>query len=427
MSRYARGLFFAMEDAEVTEATPEMDAELQSDIGEIVEDAGDISEDTDVLDSAMEDLDALDDISDVMEESVESGEGLDEDAAEIAQIAVESIYRRLGLRRNTSMPSLESFGSTSTRVHATKIAMEGIGETVINGLKAAGKKIYEMIMAVVNFFKKLSKGVVGLQRAAESLLKDANGVKEDGQKNAGFEDGRISREFSENGAPVTSARALEVVSNSEKLIQAAKSITDAAFKSIDILDNVAKSEQVASDKKDNTSLEVDSLRTTFKNALEGKVTDITFVNGVKFQLQGFDAAPGQEGSRSSVKFVEVKSDSKEPSSHVETLTVANIKEIAQKVKEQAKALGGLVETAGKVDGFGKKVQKTLDAAAKTGSKENGMDITAFKKNFKFLTMTANDAASLVSSVNTKAVTVGVKTANAALNYGRKCLKHYQKG
>jgi hypothetical protein len=110
MSKYARGIVFAMEDADLDTSVGSGEdlAELESSTAEIETEARDIDDGVEALDSAMEDMDTLEDISDVMEDSVEEGTGLDENAAEIAQVAVESIYRRLGLRNARPMPSLES-------------------------------------------------------------------------------------------------------------------------------------------------------------------------------------------------------------------------------------------------------------------------------------------------------------------------------
>jgi len=67
----------------------------------------------------------LEDIAEVASETVEEGEGLDESAAEMASIAIESIRNRLGIRAQTRLvPATESFGNTNTRVVSTKLVVE---------------------------------------------------------------------------------------------------------------------------------------------------------------------------------------------------------------------------------------------------------------------------------------------------------------
>ena len=56
---------------------------------------------------------------------------MDEAAAEMASIAIESIRNRLGIRAQTRLvPATESFGNTNTRVVSTKLVVEEIGETL---------------------------------------------------------------------------------------------------------------------------------------------------------------------------------------------------------------------------------------------------------------------------------------------------------
>ena len=131
MSIFAKGLVAAMED-ETQAAELAIDkAGAESAEADLVE-ATDISADVEAgaaeIDQASADADTLERIADTAEAAEAEG-GLDPVAAEIAEVAVESIYARLGVQRS-SYPALESFSGKTGRKRATQLAIEDIKETV---------------------------------------------------------------------------------------------------------------------------------------------------------------------------------------------------------------------------------------------------------------------------------------------------------
>lgn len=114
----------------------------------------------------------LEDIAEVASETVEEGEGLDESAAEMASIAIESIRNRLGIRAQTRLvPATESFGNTNTRVVSTKLVVEEIGETL--------KRIWAAIKAAaLRLRDKLVQFLAKLFNANAMLVKHIEGLKE---------------------------------------------------------------------------------------------------------------------------------------------------------------------------------------------------------------------------------------------------------
>lgn len=156
-----RGLFAVMEDelnasmAAPTNEQVERVQELEEQVAqaEVAEGQAEVSEMADTADEAVTAIEELADVAEVMSDSVEGdGEGLTEDAAEIAEVAVEAICARLGYKpAKKPMPSMEAFGSTSSRVEATKYALEGVAETV--------RKIWE---AIKGFFNRIWEAIKGL-------------------------------------------------------------------------------------------------------------------------------------------------------------------------------------------------------------------------------------------------------------------------
>lgn len=156
----ARGLFAVLEDElsvivpGVTNEQAERVEELEEQVAqsEVVEADLEVAESNDTIEEAVTAIEELTDLAEVAEGSIEEGEGLSEDAAEIAEVAVEAICARLGYKpAKKVIPALESFGGASSRLDATKYALEGIKETIA--------KIWE---AVKNFFKGIWTKIVAL-------------------------------------------------------------------------------------------------------------------------------------------------------------------------------------------------------------------------------------------------------------------------
>ncbi len=107
MSIFAKGLVAAMEDETQAAELAIDEAGAESAEADLVE-ATDISADVEAgaaeIDQASADADTLERIADTAE-AAEADGGLDPVAAESAEVAVESIYARLGVQRS-SYPAL---------------------------------------------------------------------------------------------------------------------------------------------------------------------------------------------------------------------------------------------------------------------------------------------------------------------------------
>jgi hypothetical protein len=183
MSFRNKGLVLAMEELEnggtdsETELVPASAAEVEAGAAEVSEQADSVEEVTQATDDAGEDVQALSDVKDVMEESVEKGEGLDETSAALAEVAVESICARLGIKTyGRALPSVESFGSKSSRLTATKVAIESIGEkiktiwtAILNALQVVWDKIKSFFLSFVKHRNSLKKHLEGLKERASKM------------------------------------------------------------------------------------------------------------------------------------------------------------------------------------------------------------------------------------------------------------------
>ena len=139
------GLIAAMEEIENEvpvnqEEAAETAVAVADESAEIQQDGDEIGTTVAQVEDAVQAGEELESIGEVAVDSVEGGEGLTEEAAEVASIAIESIRNRLGFRTETCLvPATESFGNTNTRVMSTRLVIEGIGDTL--------KKIWAAIKA----------------------------------------------------------------------------------------------------------------------------------------------------------------------------------------------------------------------------------------------------------------------------------------
>lgn len=191
MSIFSKGLVAAMEqEAEDTVlAIDEAGADsAEADLVEATDISADVEAGVQEVDQAMADADTLERIAGAAEEANADG-GLDPVAAEIAEIAVEAIYSRLGISiSNTSYPALESFSGRSSRGRATSLAIESIGETLKKIWAAIVNAFQKIIDFITNFFakifdstRKLSSRINNLNRRNQEATEDYGGkVKSNG-------------------------------------------------------------------------------------------------------------------------------------------------------------------------------------------------------------------------------------------------------
>ena len=142
------------------------------------------------VEEAAEVQEALGEYQEALEQIAAQG-GLDRHGARILHIGLEQLCARVGIVATSKpMPSLESFGGTTSRIRATEIAMESVAEV--------GKKVWESIIAAIKragewlkgFWKFLTDSNVRLKGRAEKIAAAAKSVsgeaKETEIENAGL-------------------------------------------------------------------------------------------------------------------------------------------------------------------------------------------------------------------------------------------------
>ncbi len=226
------GIIAAMEQAqeenlgaETLEQAADQAAAVGEDRVEVADQAADIESDTGEVVDAVTDIEELQDISEVAEAAVESGEGLSEQAAEIATVAIERIHQRLGFTgKQRIIPATESFGQTGTRLATTKLVVESISDTIKSvweAIKAMAKRIWDKI---TQFFKKIFGSAKSLRDHLENLKKRTNSLASDAKAKEKELTGALVKKISvKKKADLSTYK--QIVDNSLDLAKAADQIS----------------------------------------------------------------------------------------------------------------------------------------------------------------------------------------------------------
>ncbi len=152
--------------------------EVEVATSELAEVDGEVGEYADGIDASVNATEELGEVNDVLAAGVESGEGVSEETAKMAEIAVEAICAKVGIsaREARVMPAMESFGSTNSRLTATKLAMEGIKETAKRVWEAIKKACIHVWNVIKGFFAGLFKSRTMLEKHLKNLKERANKV-----------------------------------------------------------------------------------------------------------------------------------------------------------------------------------------------------------------------------------------------------------
>lgn len=307
MSKLGRGLVAAMEDDEVVEPVqevmvPETEKEVEVASNDVETQEAEIAEVVTAVEEAEVDAETLGEIQGVMAETVETGEGVGADTAAIAGVAVEAICTRLGIKsKQKVIPGNEAFGEKKTKLQATKVAIESIGETIT--------KIWKAIMAALKqVWEKVKSFVVGLLKNRTLLLKHLESLKAkiasiDPAAEKAEEElkGSVAKAFSIDGK-ASFATAEKIMGDSEKLIKAtnigaahsqnmtAKLINiegdgpDINKAAKELIDNILSSFSPLGEVKSKTEGKEDEIVVHYGNLAFGKSIGLNYTEGEKVTI-----------------------------------------------------------------------------------------------------------------------------------------------
>jgi hypothetical protein len=177
---FKRGLVAALEANQPSEGLIEPDSEssfeLPEDLVHTTDEVGELSETMEevdeVLDSGMDDAQDLERIEGILETAAD-GEGLSEQGAEMAEVAIEALYQRLGIRRTQILPALERFQPGIDRTTATRVALEEAKSGIREAWDSVIAWLKKQFAALTEFFTKLFSAAIRLQEQAKKLKEKA--------------------------------------------------------------------------------------------------------------------------------------------------------------------------------------------------------------------------------------------------------------
>ena len=252
---------------EGTEATvPAVQAQVDADAAQLTQGATEIESAQIAVEEAIAQGEVLGQVQDTLQASVDSGEGVSPEAAQVAEIAVEGICSMLRLPR-TSRMATEHFGSANGRIAATKLAIESISDSI--------KALFERIKAIaIRIWEKIKSFVLGLFKSTDGMSKHLESLK---QRVVNLDDtlkadGDLENEAIAKAVSVAKkadAGSIKVIlENSTNLLAGSETISGGVNFGVDVVtDLVKKSDVSASDLATASSKISDKVGTAIDNAM----------------------------------------------------------------------------------------------------------------------------------------------------------------
>lgn len=393
------GLSFAFENAETSGGGEVDEVEMMSEVSDSVDTAETINTDVERLDAAENDVGEIEQQVEVMDEAIESGDGLSEDAAKAVEISIERACNRLRMKRPYSTRiSKEAFSAPSSRLAATRIAREETERNVVlrvyDGIK---KYIQDLIARVKAWFTEKFEINNRLIRAAEEMKKKASEAK--GGKDAAF-DSKEARNFTTENK-LSMGKVEEVLKAHIALTDAFANAATAVTASMGGIKGIAekiKPENTPSREELVTELngEMEKVKTAFGAAKLGEKFSNKLYKGLNFTIDSVDGS-GEDGK--GYFKVRVRPAANRPTDKVvvESANTGGVQGVCNEIIGLGKANQGLKAKAGEVD----KLSKTLDEvisktmAAITSIKDS--QETAGEKNVSAASKEISKAASALAS------------------------------
>ncbi len=422
------GVVAAAEDLEeVTTVEGDGDVGLEPE-AEVVEQEATIDSAEDAGDAAADDVGTLEEIKDILEEAADNGDGIDATAAKVVEVAVESIMNRLGMEYNGLVGSAESFSNTRSRVSATRMAAEAIGETVSRAWEAI-KKFFKNIWENIKSFVKSIFTSVGRLKSAAAAMQNKIATMPKHKKEDSFTNSTLANYFS----------------SSKTAVYAANEIADQVKKTADSINGLASIKKLIEnsfkgEESERNGALIGILSTLHLSKMEGNKSAASL--GLTADEQAFGLMTGIGGN--DVYIVTRKSAADTDSKKVaDSSAVAKVmittkdfsieKDIEIKVAEAQtlRQIASNVELmANNIDRYNKdnKYLDRIDKTIEKMTKINDTDTTTAKaakygrRNERFAVMRA--MLGLAGGISTKPVSLAVKGGFMALKFVQASMAQY---
>lgn len=422
-SRFGNGIVAAFEE-EGGDNVEAVEVEVGGDsaeaaLGEVAESAVAVTDTTDNIEAAAADADALDEIVAVAEKAEGEG-GLEPAAAEAIEVAVESIYNRLGIKKKP-LVSVEAFSNKATKLRATNVAIEDWKEQV--------KKIWAAIVAAFtkvvdwlkNFFRTLFDSSAKLSARATAVKNAVKGKGGAAAKEAEIAGGGFVKKLA-TAEGFDSGKAIAGVAGLAESLSFAVNVGGISYDWAKLVSDKGAFEGFAT-KTPGTAAK------TSKKAPEGYVwVGASDLLGNKTILM-LNPAEGKKGAEAlqALRGVKVEAGDTNPklelkAEKVPTLGLDDISKMADGVIAAAKSINTQQSLVGTLEGNLKNVINDANSIAKLADSKADEGIGARAKAVSgAVTADTNGRIKLITMVFGHAVS----TAHAGLDYAEKSLKQYE--
>lgn len=348
MSKLRKGLILALEEMEnemegetpVEEVGDVDEARLEAEEAheEVSEAETEIDEMSDTVEDAEQDIETLDAIGDTMESTIESGEGMTEDAAEIAEVAIEAIFNRLGIKRQERLlPATESFGSTNSRLAATKLSLEVVREGAAKAVEAV-KKFFAMIAEkIVQFFGMILKNADALKKHIQAVQSKVNDVKGKTASKEFLEKTALAKALGGEKEAADASTAKEKIDNVQMLLAHGKKVSEALKSAFEKpIDDLEANVKIINDLNEQIPAKAPFLGglilKTLKSKYDKHMNKINLEAGIDLKAEQLKTLTPEEMT-SLLKDCTTLADSIKEYKSVEKINQATMKAVEKKVKE----------------------------------------------------------------------------------------------
>jgi hypothetical protein len=383
-------------------------------------------------------------LGETIEESIDSGEGLSDTAADMVEIQTESISRRLGLVGYKSVAIASESLKRRSNMDRARIALEGVGDMMNNAWETIKKWFKKLWTSIKNFYKSIFDANYKLIKRAEALKAKKFSSKDEDTDD--IEDSSIYVGFAIDGSFKTQ-NVIDILKNHGLIVEAVRGLTEKAAETVK---NIREKPQHYAE-----TLKA-SLNTAFVDAADkatlskydghtgeegdGKISG-SLIDGMKMgYYQVLETDYGSKGDKSGkipvMKFfhsTDPDADDDRDDVTVETASIENCRKICSSVIELAKAMEALAKNQKKIES----IEKALDSEFDKFNKIKGADRVTNDKynkdsggtpvsNEQSIVPVVKSFGSLVASSNTASLKYGYKAGVKALNYVAKSQSKFKK-
>lgn len=417
---------------------------------EINQEVADINTSFAEADTGMAASDELADVVELAEDSLENGEGLSEDAAKAATVAVEHIMLRLtGERQQSIVMAVESFSSSNSRVLAT----EGIIQGAKNMIANVWRRLKEFAISVWNRIKALFARIIGSSKMQskniEAMLQRVEKVPSDYvQLEKELENESLAKKFSvkkvadQKTFDAVAKSAISLKAFSEKLVASRAEMQEVV---------VSAFKNMAGGTNYNFDADLDRLSKLASAVNTGDLVQVggnpaEFMDDVAVKgaskdakVSGFGPFTGnrvlaiivnkgkEEGATAnfSVGFREVKGGAAKKAA---ALDLGGMKAVLKTTQDVNDSLEGTSKVFAELDKLTSKITKSIDEMLSVISKasEKKDDSAKQRRLNRELERNVRDSVNAMNALGTQAPAVVKDTVSAGLAYVEASLRNYGK-